>query len=425
MGDYKLDSRQRIRTALAHKQPDKLPVDFGSSPTTGIHVSIVYKLRQHYGLDKPGTPVKVIEPYQMLGEIADDLKDIMGVDAAILEGKGTFFGYEKENWKEWKLNDATPVLVPGLFNTEKNSDGSVYQYAEGDKSYPPSAKMPGKGFFSDSIERQKKIIEEELDPRDNLEEYKLVSAKDLDYLKKKAEDIYNNTRYAIMGVIGSSGFGDIAFVPGPMLKDPKGIRGVEEWYVSTCTRKDYVKKVFSGQFEIAIENYRRIYGVVGNIIDTVYISGTDFGMQQGLFISLDDYRELFKPFHKKVCDWIHENTEWKTFIHSCGSVYKLIPDFIDAGFDILNPVQISAKDMDPARLKKEFGKDIVFWGGGVDTQKTLPFGTPRQVREEVKRLIGIFGNGGGFVFNTVHDVQANVPFENIVAMLDVIQEFRS
>ena len=151
-----MNSRERIRSVLAHKQPDKLPVDFGSSQATGIHVHIVYKLRQYYGLDKPGTPVKVIEPYQMLGEIADDLKDVMGVDVAILEGRGTFFGYNKKDWKEWKLKDDTPILVPNLFNTEENEDGSVYQYAEGDKSYLPSAKMPSRGFFFDCIERQKK-----------------------------------------------------------------------------------------------------------------------------------------------------------------------------------------------------------------------------------------------------------------------------
>lgn len=360
----------------------------------------------------------------MLGEVADDLKDAMGVDVAILEGKGTFFGYNKEDWKEWKLNDGTPLLVPGLFNTKKNKDGSVYQYAKGDKNYPPSAKMPFKGFFFDAIIRQKKIVEEELNPEDNLEEYTLISKKDLDYLKQQIDKLYNNTQYAIMGVIGSSSFGDIAFVPGLMLKEPKGIRDVEEWYVSTCTRKGYIKKVFSGQMEIAIENYKRIYETIGNTIDAVFVSGADFGMQQGLFISLDAYRELFKPFHKKVNKWIHDNTEWKTFIHSCGSVYKLIPDFIEAGFDVLNPVQISAKDMDPVRLKKEFGKDIVFWGGGVDTQRTLPIKKPSQVKEEVRRLIDVFGQGGGFVFNTVHDIQANVPIENIMAMLEVVQEYR-
>ncbi len=419
-----MNSRERIKCALSHKQAGKLPVDFGSSPTTGIHISNVYRLRQYYGLDEPGTPVKVVEPYQMLGEISDDLKDIIGVDVTVLEGKGTFFGYNKENWKEWKLNDGTPVLVPGLFNTQKNKDGSMYQYAKGDKNFPPSAKMPSKGFFFDSIIRQKEIVEEELNPEDNLEEYSLISKKDLNYLKKQAENVYNNTEYAVMGVIGSSGFGDIAFVPGPMLKNPKGIRDVEEWYVSTCTRKDYVKKVFGGQFEIAIENYKRIFKAIGNIIDMVYVSGTDFGMQQGLFISLDAYRELFKPFHKKVNRWIHENTGWKCFVHTCGSVYELIPDLIDAGFDILNPVQISAKYMDPVKLKKEYGRDIVFWGGGVDTQKTLPIGTPKQVKEEVKKLVDIFNSDGGYVFNTVHNVQANVPIENLVALVEAIQEYR-
>ncbi len=419
-----MNSRERIKCALQHKQPDKIPVDFGSTHTTGIHVANVYRLRQYYNLDKPGTPVKVVEPYQMLGEIADDLKDIIGVDVVILEGKGTFFGYKKEDWKEWKLDDGTPVLVSGLFNTQKNKDGNLYQYAEGDKNYPPSAKMPSTGFFFDAIIRQKKIVENNLNPKDNLEEWGLVSKQDLDYLKQRSDDLYNNTKYSVMGAICYSSLGDIAFVPGPMLKDPKGIRDIEEWYISLNTRKDYIKKVFAEQTEIAIENYKRIYETIGNTIDIVFISGTDFGTQQDLFISLNTYRDLFKPFYKKVNRWIHDNTKWKTFIHSCGSVAKLIPDLIDDEFDILNPVQISAGNMEPEKLKNEFGKDIVFWGGGVDTQKTLSFKTPFQVKEEVKKLIDIFSNGGGFVFNTVHNVQANVPIENLIAMLEVIQDYR-
>ncbi|MBN1299386.1 MAG: methyltransferase [Actinobacteria bacterium] len=419
-----MNSKERIICTINHKQPDKLPVDFGSTHTTGIHVSNVYRLRQYYNLDLPGTPVKVVEPYQMLGEIADDLKDILGVDVAMLEGKGTFFGYKKENWKEWQLNDGTPVLVPGLFNTQKNDDGSIYQYAEGDKNYPPSSKMPSKGFFFDSIIRQKNPIEDHLNPEDNLEEWNLISKEELDYLKMRADYFYNNTGYGIMGALCYSGFGDIAFVPGPMLKDPKGIRDIEEWYISLFKRKDYIKKVFDGQLEIALENYKRINEALGDIIDVIFISGTDFGTQQGLFISLDTYRELFKPFYKKVNRWIHENTKWKTFIHSCGSVYKLIPDLIDDEFDILNPVQISASDMEPEKLKNEFGKYLVFWGGGVDTQKTLPLKGPYEIKEEVKRLIEIFGKNGGFVFNTIHNVQANVPIENLIAMFEVINEYR-
>ena len=416
--------RERIKIAIEHKQPDKLPIDFGSTTMTGIHVSIVYKLRQYYGLDDPGTPVKVTEPYQMLGEIEDDLKEKIGIDATLLDGGYTFFSYKQSNWKEWKLDDGTPVLVPGLFNTEKNDDGSVYQYPYGDKSYPPSAKMPAKGFFFDSIIRQKPIIEEELDPKDNVQEYTLLSDRDMESLKETALKLRRNKNYSINASVAASGFGDIAWVPGPGLKDPKGIRDIEEWYISTFTRKDYVKDVFRRQAEIALENYRKVNSVIGDLIDIVMITGTDFGMQGGLFISIDSYRELFKPFHKQINNWIHDSTGWKTFIHSCGGVYDLIPDFIEAGFDILNPVQISAKGMDPVELKKEFGDYLTFWGGGVDTQKTLPLGTPDEIKDEVRELIENFSAGGGFVYSTVHNIQSNVPFENVIAMIEAVQEYR-
>jgi uroporphyrinogen-III decarboxylase len=284
--------------------------------------------------------------------------------------------------------------------------------------------MPEKGYYFDSIIRQEKIDDNNLNFEDNLEEFEIINDRELEYIKNKAEQLYNNTKYSIVASLVQSGFGDIAFVPGPTLKNPKGIRDITEWYMSMVTRKQYIKKIFEKQCEIALENYKRISNLVGDKIDVVVTTGTDFGAQNGLFISKDSYREMFKPFHLKINNWIHENTDWKTFIHSCGSVYELIPDFIEAGFDILNPVQISAKDMEPERLKKEFGKDIVFWGGGVNTQKTLPFGTPKQVREEVKRNIEIFGANGGFVFSTVHNLQSNNPIENVIAMIEVINEYR-
>ena len=419
-----MNSKERVLKTLKHEEPDKLPVDFGATPNTGIHVSVVYKLRQYYGLDDPGTPVKVIEPYQMLGEIDNDLKVILGTDVVGLEGKGTFFGYPKEKWKEWKLFDGTPVLVPGLFNTEENEDGSIYQYAEGDKSYPPSAKIPRGGCFIDSIIRQKTIDEDKLDPKDNLEEFRILDDEDISYLKKELIRINKENNYATIGMIANSSFGDIAFVPGPMLKDPNGIRDIEEWYISTLTRKDYIKKIFDGQLEIALENYRIVNEAIGDLIDVVHVSGTDFGTQRGLFISKNTYNELYRPFHKKVNDWIHENTNWKTFIHNCGGVFELIPDLIEAGFDILNPVQISAVGMNPRKLKSEYGKYITFWGGGVDTQRTLPLGTPVDVKKQVKELVEIFSPGGGFVFNTVHNIQANVPIKNVIAMIKVLQEYR-
>jgi hypothetical protein len=420
----KVDSKKRILETINHREPDKLAIDFGSTPVTGMHVKIVYELRQYYGLDKPETPVKVIEPYQMLGEIGNDLKDILGTDVVGLEGKGTFFGYQKENWKEWKLFDGTPVLVPGLFNTEINKDGSLFQYAKGDKSYPPSAKMPKGGYFIDSLKRQKIINDDQMDPNDNLEEFNILSDDNIEYFNKELIRINPENYHATTGMIASSSFGDIAFVPGPMLKDPKGIRDIEEWYISTQTRKKYIKDVFSGQLEIALENYRKVNEAIGSLIDVVFVTGTDFGTQQGLFSSIDTYRELFKPFHKRINNWIHENTNWKTFIHTCGAVYKLIPDLVEAGFDILNPVQINALEMNPKKLKSEFGRHITFWGGGIDTQETLAFGTPEDVKKQIVKLIEIFFPGGGFVFNTVHNIQANVPIKNIIAMIEVLQEYR-
>jgi uroporphyrinogen-III decarboxylase len=193
--------------------------------------------------------------------------------------------------------------------------------------------------------------------------------------------------------------------------------------MSTASRRDFVYRVFERQCEIGLANLERIYQVVGDRVAAVFVTGTDFGTQSGPFISPRAYRDLFMPFHRQVNQWIHRNTAWKSFIHSCGSVVKLIPDFIDAGFDILNPVQTSATGMEPEGLKSRFGDRLVFWGGGVDTQRVLPFGTPEEVRAQVQEHIRIFGAGGGFVFNTIHNLQASVPVENILALYQAVKDF--
>jgi len=209
------------------------------------------------------------------------------------------------------------------------------------------------------------------------------------------------------------------------MKRPKGIRDVAEWYMSTVTRRDYVYKIFERQCEIALANIERLAAVMGDKVQAAFLTGTDFGTQRGLFISPQTYRDLYKPFHAEINRAVHEKTRWRTFIHTCGSVYDLIPDFIEAGFDILNPVQTSAAKMDPATLKREFGRDLVFWGGGVDTQRTLAFGTPQQVYREVRQRIEILGAGGGFVFNAVHNVQANTPTDNMLAMFRALADVRA
>ena len=191
------------------------------------------------------------------------------------------------------------------------------------------------------------------------------------------------TGKGVVANFGGTGFGDIALVPAPNLKYPKGIRDVEEWYISTIIRQNYIHSVFDEQARIAAENLTRIKEVVGNSIDVVFICGTDFGTQSSQFLSVETFQSLYAPYYRRVNDWIHANTDWKTFKHSCGAIEPLLGPLADCGFDIINPVQCSATGMDPEHLKRTYGERVTFWGGGVDTQQTLPFGSPREVFEEV------------------------------------------
>jgi hypothetical protein len=416
-----MTSRARVETALAHHEPDRVPLDLGSTTVTGMHASTVYRLRQALGLDRPGTPVKVTECYQMLGEIGADLLDALGADTVGVRPRGTRFGFPADGWKEWRLFDGTPVLVPGLFNTVPDPNGDILQYPMGDTSLAPSGRMPKGGFYFDLIVRQPPVDEDRLDPADNLEEFSPLPAGTLAGFTEDARALSATGRAVVLNVGGTS-FGDIGQVPGPMLKAPKGIRDIEEWYISTLTRRDYVRAVFERQCAIALANLARADEAVGDLVSVLYVTGADFGTQAGAFVSPADYRDLWLPVHKAINDWVHAHTRWRTFIHSCGSVIDLVPSFIDAGFDILNPVQLSAARMDPRVLKERFGDRVTFWGGGVDTQKTLPFGTPADVRREVAERLSVLAPGGGFVFNPVHNVQAGVPVENLRAMYDTLRE---
>ena len=213
-------------------------------------------------------------------------------------------------------------------------------------------------------------------------------------------------------------------MPATFLRRPKGIRDVEEWYVSTVSRPDYLKAVFERQAEVAIANLERLHAAIGDRAAIIQTNGTDFGTQNGPFLSTAKYRDLFLPYQKRVNGWIHRHTPWKTFMHCCGGIVPLLDAVVEAEFDILNPVQCSAKGMDARALKQRYGTQLVFWGGGVDTQKTLPFGTPQEVRDQVRERIDIFGPGGGFVFCTIHNIQANTPIENVLAMFEVVRAYR-
>ncbi len=416
----RLTSRQRVLAAINHQPADRAPVDLGGTACSGAHVSVVARLRQALGLDEPGTPVKVVEPYQMLGEIGADLREALGIDVVELPKPKNMFGFENAGWKRWRTFDGTDVLVPAKFNTEPEPNGDILMYPQGDRSARPSGGMPKGGFYFDSIIRQHPIDDTRLDPADNVEEFSPVSDQDLAFYEKHAKDLYDNTDLAIAAGFPGTAFGDIALVPAPWMKDPKGIRDIEEWYISTITRRNYIQEVFARQAEIALENLKRIHQAVGDRVHVVFMCGTDLASQNSLFCSPDAYRELYLPHAKKLNDWVHAHTKWKTLKHCCGGCEPLIDGLIDAGYDILNPVQTSAQGMDPATLVEKYGDRIVFWGGGVDTQQTLPFGTPDEVRAQVAERVKIFSRKHGFVFNTIHNIQCNTPTQNLLAMFEAL-----
>ena len=416
-----MSSRDQFLKTVNHQQPDRIVMDLGATAVTGIRVQTISNLRRHYGLQRK--PIRVIEPFQMLGEVGWELIDSIGIDVIGAWGKNNMFGFHNHApFKEWKTPWGQRVMVPLNFNTTVNDKGDTLMYPGGDTSVSPSAKMPKSGYFFDAIIRQETIVEEELNVENNLEEFGLISDKELEHWRIEVDKAYYSGK-AVIAAFGGTALGDIALVPAMNLKAPKGIRDVAEWYMSTVMRPDYIKNIFERQEEIAIENLTRIFAVVGNKVNAMFVCGTDFGTQDSTFCSPEQFDELWLPFYKKINDWIHENTQWKTFKHSCGAVEGFMNSFIRAGFDIINPVQINATGMDPVKLKQKYGRDLVFWGGGVDTQKMLPFGKPEEVREQVLRTCEIFSKDGGFVFNTVHNIQANVPVENVVAMLEAIQEF--
>lgn len=416
-----MTSKERVLKSLKHEQPDRLPMDFGSSFITGVHCSVVEELRRHYGLEP--RPVKVCEPYQMLGEVEEDLLDAMGLDVQPIFPQRTNFGFPNENWKPWTTPWGQEVLVSENFKTTTDEKGNTYIYPQGDTDAPPSAQMPKTGYFFDTIERiDPDYDEDDLKVEENMEEFGLISDEEAAYWREQTAR-YRDCDRAVSVHLNGTSLGDIARVPAPFLKNPKGVRGVADWYMTLAAEPEFVMELFDRQTEIALQNMAKLHAIAGDVIDVVVVCGTDFGTQESTFCSNETMREIWMPRYKKINDWIHQNTSWKTFKHSCGAIEPLLETVIDCGFDIINPVQCSATGMDPKGLKENYGDRLTFWGGGVNTQKTLPFGTPEEVRQEVLERCEIFAPGGGFIFNSIHNVQAMTPIGNMVAMIQAVHEY--
>lgn len=415
-----MNSKELIKQALSHNEVNRIPIDFGGTTVTGMHCKVVEGLRQYYGL--VSKPIKIVEPYQMLGEIDDELLQIIGIDTVPVFNSKDLFGIEQKDYKEVMTPWGQNVLLPMGYDFVPDSDNNIYVFPEGDKKCHPSGVMPESCYFFNAIERQQPITDDSLNPYDNNEEYGLLSDANVLHFKKEASKASKMGK-CVVASFGGTALGDAAMIPGMALKEPKGIRSVAEWYMATIMQQDLIHEMFEKQIDTAILNYQKLWEQVGENVDVIYLCGADFGTQNSQFCSVETFKSLWVPHYKRMTDWIHQHTTWKVFKHSCGSIVPLLPSMIEAGFDIINPVQINAKGMDPTFLKKEFGKDLTFWGGGVDTQIVLPSASPKEVYEHVLKQCEIMGQNGGFVFSSIHNIQANVPIENVVSMINAVHDF--
>lgn len=418
-------SRERLRQTLNHEEPDQVVVDLGSTAITGIHAQALYNLREALGLEK--RRVKICEPLQLLGEVEEDVRQKLHIDCVDLSNGYNMFGFSNRGRKSWTLPSGLGVDVPGDFTTTVDGAGRTYLYPQGDVSVPPAAVLPEGGCFFDNIVRGNCSCDE-AEGRSAREDFRedsgLLSDGQLRHMEELCNYCYNETDYGIIYSSAIASLGDFALIPGPGVKHPKGVRDLPDFMMAGLLCPDYIHELFEMQTEVALKNAELIYQACGNKIQAIYVSGADFGTQNGPYMSLESFRKFYKPYHTRINLWIHEHTQWKTFFHSCGAVADFLQDFYESGVDILNPVQLSARGMDGKMLKEQWGDKFVFWGGGVDTQKTLPFGTPEEVYQEVTERLALFSKGGGYVFNTVHNIQANVPVENLAAMFQALNDFR-
>jgi uroporphyrinogen-III decarboxylase len=403
-----MSSRERVLAAINHQVPDRVPSDMGSTIMSGIMAHPLDRLRKHLGLEE--RPVKVYEVYQMLGEVEMDLVERLGIDVLPVEPPVEFFGLRRENYKPEKLWDGTTVLFPGQFNVEVDEHGDWILHEEGDSSKPVAGRMPKDGYYFDILSQIQADPNFSPPPLEEVKKAKQLTEKELEFMQQRAERLRRETDKALLlGSWHNFGLTMVGSIP--------------DFLCLLLTDKQYIHDLFSVQTEVAIRNMEKVKQYMEDSIDIIGLDGTDYGSQKSELFNPKLFEELFVPFYRQQNDWVHRNTSWKTWKHTCGSVPNLIPGLIDSHMDILNPVQTSAAGMDPQWLKDTFGDDIVFWGGGVDTQSTFPFSSPEEVAQEVRERLDIFSPGGGFVFNPIHNIQQNTPPENIVAAYDTVQHY--
>lgn len=379
-----MTSRSRVMQSLNHQEPDRVPIDLGATIVSSITRSAYQDLKKHLGM--PLEEIRMLDYVQQLPYLTDDLMKRFGVD--------------------FRMVQLPAATAPGLNLFE---DGEYYAFIDrwGSKLHMPKEG----GLYFDWVDFPMKeptleALEKYQWPKPDKKEFNLR-------LQAEAKQLYENTDYAIVGS---------AVIGGGIFEQPARTMGLENFLMALVKEPVFADRLMEKITDIYIDSCNNYLDLVGEYIQ-VFTFWDDVCTQDGWMIRPELYRKMIKPKQQRLVEAIKKKTDAKLFYHSCGATYDLIPDLIEIGFDVLNPVQVSAKKMETRELKRVFGKDITFWGGGVDTQHVLPFGTKSEVVEEVKRRIDDLAPGGGFVFAAVHNIQAFVPPENIIAAFDTALEY--
>ncbi|MCL2379984.1 MAG: methyltransferase [Treponema sp.] len=399
--------RERVLKTINHVEPEVPAIDFGSTTSSGISIFEYIDLKEYLGINQTELPV-LFDIFLMLADPCASMIERFGGDIIQLKRLAPNFGIKLCDWKQWTLHNGKTVLVPGGFNPKPDAEGGlVIENAQG----IAVARMPSKGYYFDLIHFPYKNIEE----ADEIDKLELCGVLDeeINYLSKEGKRLFEETDKAVVFSFG-----------GRLVEAGLFGWGFEEFLVNLLANPDMIHRYFERLTDIYINDIDRILQQCNNYID-IFRFVDDLGTQNSLLMSPAVYREMVKPYHKKMFQFIKKKyPKQKIATHCCGAIYPVIPDLIDAGIDIINPVQISASGMDPLQLKKEFGKDIVFWGGAANMQATVPYGTLDEIKKETGTLTEIFMKDGGFIFNPVHNIQANIAPEKIAAIYDVALRYR-
>jgi uroporphyrinogen decarboxylase len=391
-----MNSRERVLAAIRHEIPDRVPVDLGGMRSTGIMALCYARLKEYLGLTQGD--IYVFDIMQQLALVEEPVLEQFGCDVVILD-RGAL-----GPWQDYTLPDGTPARVPADFESEPDGEGGLYWIQDGIRA----SHMPASSYYYDSIHHPLAGAESIADL--DRHQWSVMEDEVLERLEREAKRLYKETDYAILGSFG-----------GAFLEAGQGLRGWGQFLMDLAGDRALAEAILDRVLQNLLRNVERFLDAVGDYIQIIQVGG-DLGTQHGPQIQPAWYYDIIQPRQQEYWSRIHALSDCAIFLHSCGGIYDLIPGIIDAGCDILNPVQTTARGMDPVRLKREFGDHLAFWGGGCDTQHVLPFASPQEVYEHVSEQMEIFKPGGGFVFSQIHNIQAGTPPENIGAMYQAVHD---